>query len=40
VGDERAALAVLLFGVGVGTAVFFLFVEPVTERATFDEGTP
>jgi hypothetical protein len=40
VGDERAALAVLLFGVGMGTAVFFLFVEPVTERATFDEGTP
>jgi hypothetical protein len=35
VGDNRAALAVLLFGVGIGTAVVFLFVEPVTERATF-----
>jgi hypothetical protein len=35
VGDDLAALAVLLLGVGIGAAVFFLFVEPVTERATF-----
>jgi len=35
VGEARAALAVLLFSVGIGTAVVFLFVEPVTERAAF-----
>jgi hypothetical protein len=35
VGDARAALAVLLISFGVGTAVVFLFVEPVTERAAF-----
>jgi serine/threonine protein kinase len=35
VGDDRAALAVFLFSMGVGTAVVFLFVEPVTERAAF-----
>ena len=37
VGDERAALATLLFSVGIGTAVVFQFVEPVTERAAFKE---
>jgi hypothetical protein len=35
VGDTRAALATLLLAVGIGTAVVFLFVEPVTERAAF-----
>jgi len=33
--DERAALAILLISFGVGTAVVFLFVEPVTARAAF-----
>ena len=37
VSDVRAALGILLFSVGVGTAVVFLFVEPVTERAAFRE---
>ncbi len=35
VGDARASLATLLLAVGIGTAVVFLFVEPVTERAAF-----
>jgi hypothetical protein len=33
--ESRAALAILLISFGVGTAVVFLFVEPVTERAAF-----
>jgi hypothetical protein len=33
--DAQAALAILLISFGVGTAVVFLFVEPVTERAAF-----
>jgi hypothetical protein len=35
VGDESAPLAVLLVAFGIGTAVVFLVVEPVTERAAF-----
>jgi serine/threonine protein kinase len=35
VGDDRAALATLLLAMGIGIAVVFLFVEPVTERAAF-----
>jgi predicted Ser/Thr protein kinase len=35
VGDAREALAVLLLSFGIGSAVVFLFVEPVTERAAF-----
>jgi len=35
VGDTRAALATLLISFGIGTAVVFLAVEPVTERAAF-----
>ena len=38
VGDERAALATLLISFGIGTAVVFLVVEPVTERAAFGRG--
>jgi hypothetical protein len=33
--DSRAGLAILLLSFGVGTAVVFLLVEPVTERAAF-----
>ena len=36
VGDSRAALATLLLAMGIGIAVVFLFVEPVTERAAFE----
>jgi predicted Ser/Thr protein kinase len=35
VGDEGAPLAVLLIAFGIGTAVVFLVIEPVTERAAF-----
>lgn len=35
VGDASDALSTLLLSVGIGTAVVFLFVEPVTERAAF-----
>jgi predicted Ser/Thr protein kinase len=35
VGDESAPLAVLLVAFGIGIAVVFLVVEPVTERAAF-----
>jgi hypothetical protein len=35
--EVRAALGVLLLSVGLGAAVIFLFVEPVTERAAFKE---
>ena len=35
VGEAREALAVLLLSFGIGAAVVFLFVEPVTERAAF-----
>jgi predicted Ser/Thr protein kinase len=35
VGDADAALATLLLSFGTGTALVFLFVEPVTERAAF-----
>ena len=35
VGDDRAELATLLIAFGIGTAVVFLVVEPVTERAAF-----
>jgi len=35
IGDERTALAIVLLSFGLGTAVVFLFVEPVTERAAF-----
>jgi hypothetical protein len=35
VGEAREALAVLLLCFGIGAAVVFLFVEPVTERAAF-----
>jgi hypothetical protein len=37
VGDDRPALAILLISFGVGTAVVFQFVEPVTERAAFGD---
>jgi hypothetical protein len=40
VGDARSALAVLLIAVGIGTALAFLVIEPVTERAAFGDGTP
>ena len=35
VGDDRAALAVLLTSIAVGAAVAFLVIEPVTTRAAF-----
>jgi predicted Ser/Thr protein kinase len=35
VGDESAALATLLISFGIGAAVVFLVVEPVTEKAAF-----
>jgi predicted Ser/Thr protein kinase len=35
VGDDQAALATLLISFGIGIAVVFLVVEPVTERAAF-----
>jgi predicted Ser/Thr protein kinase len=38
VGDDEAALAVLLIAFGIGTGVVFLVVEPVTERAAFGRG--
>jgi hypothetical protein len=34
-GDTTAPLATLLIAFGIGTAVVFLVVEPVTERAAF-----
>ena len=39
VGDARPALAVLLIAVGIGTALAFLVIEPVTERAAFRDGS-
>ena len=39
VGDARSALAVLLIAVGIGTALSFLVIEPVTERAAFGDGS-
>jgi hypothetical protein len=39
VGDMRAALATLLISFGIGTAVVFLVVEPVTERAAFGDSS-
>ena len=38
VGDTGGELATVLISVGVGTAVVFLVVEPVTERAAFRDG--
>ncbi len=35
VGDDRAALAVVLLSFGLGAAVGFLFIEPATARAAF-----
>ena len=35
VGDAEGALATLLTAVGIGAAVAFLVIEPVTERAAF-----
>jgi hypothetical protein len=35
VGDHRSALAVVLVAVGIGAALAFLVIEPVTERAAF-----
>lgn len=35
VGDTREALAILLIAVGIGSAVAFLVIEPVTARAAF-----
>ena len=35
VGDAGAPLATFLLAMGIGSAVVFLFVEPVTERAAF-----
>jgi hypothetical protein len=41
VGDAQPALATLLLAVGIGAAVAFLVIEPVTERAAFrDSQTP
>jgi hypothetical protein len=40
VGDDRPELATLLISVGVGAAVVFLVVEPVTERAAFGFDRP
>ena len=37
VGDDTAPLAVLLIAFGIGAAVVFLVVEPVTERAAFTQ---
>lgn len=36
---ERSPLAVLLIAVGIGTALAFLVIEPVTERAAFRDGS-
>ena len=33
--ETRAALGISLLAVGIGTAVAFLVIEPVTERAAF-----
>jgi eukaryotic-like serine/threonine-protein kinase len=38
VGDANAALATVLLAFGIGTALVFLFVEPVTERAAFRDS--
>jgi hypothetical protein len=35
VGEDDGPLGTLLVSVGIGTAVVFLIVEPVTERAAF-----
>ena len=40
VGDARSALAVLLIAVGIGAALAFLVIEPVTERTAFGDGRP
>lgn len=35
IGEERSLLAAVLIGVGIGTAVAFLLIEPATARAAF-----